>query len=102
MSRKALTDDFTLQDCQGREECCRPMEDIVMSEGSAPPLLERQTRLSAIQGLNLALLINTEDQALCWRIEVKANHVRQFLQELDIPRKLEASGLMGLEIVVLP
>ena len=58
MSRKALADDFAFQDFQRREERCRPMADIIMSEGAATAFLERQTRLRAVQGLDLALLID--------------------------------------------
>ena len=41
MPRKALTNDFALQDFQGREECSRPMTDIIMSECAAAALLKR-------------------------------------------------------------
>src|SRR5215207_3565311 len=102
MPRKALANDFALQDLQGREERRRPVPDIIMSECAAAALLERQTRLSAVQGLDLALFVDTQDQTLLGRIEVEPNHVRQLFQKLEIPGKFETPRLMGLKIVVLP
>ena len=63
MPRKALADDFALQDFQRGEECRCPMSYIIMSERAGTPFLERQTRLRAVQGLNLDLLIDTQNQA---------------------------------------
>ena len=58
MPWKALADDFAFQDFQRGEQRRGPMADIIMSEGAAPAFLERQTRLSAVLGLDLALLID--------------------------------------------
>src|SRR5207245_565036 len=71
-------------------------------EGPATAFLEWQTRLSAVQCLDLALLIDTEDQALVWRVEVKSNHVGQLFQKFDVPREFEAARSMGLKIIFLP
>ena len=67
------------------------MANIIMSERAATAFLERQTRLRAVQSLDLALLIDTEDKALIWRVQVKSNHVGQLFQEFDVPRQLEAA-----------
>src|SRR2546426_8227754 len=97
MARKALANDSAFQDFQSGKECRGPMADIIMSESAAATFLERQSWLSAIQGLNLALFIDTQDQALVWRIEVKAHHIRQFFQKTVIPRELESARSMGFE-----
>src|SRR5258708_25136893 len=73
-----------------------------MSEGAATAFLERQTRLSTVQGLDLALLIDTKDQAPVRWIQVKANHVGQFFQKLYVPREFETARSVGLKIILLP
>ena len=59
MSRKALPNDLAFQNFQGGEKSSRSVTDIVMSEGTATAFLKRQSGLSPVQGLNLALLVNT-------------------------------------------
>src|SRR5574342_144387 len=102
MSRKALADDFAFQDFQSGEQGRRSVTDIIMREGAATPSLERQSRLSPVQRLNLALLIDTQHQAFFRRVEIKANHISQLLQKLNVPRQLESTRSMWLEIVLLP
>src|SRR5205807_977976 len=50
----------------------------------------------------LALLVDTQHQALFGRVEIKTNHIGQFLQKFNVPRQLEITGSMGLEVVLLP
>src|SRR5947208_12197363 len=78
------------------------MAHVIVSVGAAPSLLQRQTWLSAIQGLNLALFINTQDQAFFWRIQIKPNHIGQLFQKIDVPRALETISPVRLQIVFLP
>src|SRR5947207_8183076 len=102
MARKTLADNFSLQNLQSSKEGCCPMADVIMRKCAAASLLERQSRLRPVQSLNLALLINAEHEAFLRRIEVKADHVRQFFKKLNIPRQLEGFRLVRLEIVLLP
>ena len=55
---------------------------VVMGHGAAAALFQRQSRLCAIQCLNLTLLVHAEHQCFLRRVEVKADHVGKFLQEL--------------------
>lgn len=102
MSGKALADDFAFQDLQGGKQRRGPVADIIVSKGAATTFLERQTRLSAIQGLNLALFIDTQDQTFVRRIEVKPDHIGEFFQELFVPGEFESVGSVGLEVMFLP
>src|ERR1700681_1445979 len=65
-------------------------------------LLNWQPRLGAIQGLNLALLVYTENHCLFWRIQVQTHHVGHLLQKLRVARQLESLGAMWLQIVGAP
>src|SRR5205823_3259115 len=58
MSREALANDLALENFQRRKQRRSPVAHVIMSESAATAFVEWQTRLSAVQGLNLALLIN--------------------------------------------
>src|SRR5260370_21309532 len=102
MPWKTLADDFAFQNFQSGEQCRRSVTDIIVSESTATPFLERQTRLSPVQGLYLALLVDAQHEAFFGRVEIKANHIGQFLQKFNVTRQLEITGSMVLKVVLLP
>jgi len=53
----ALANDLAVGDIQGGKQRCRAIALVVVSHGLAPSLLDRQSRLRAVQRLNLALLV---------------------------------------------
>ncbi len=53
-----------------------------------------QQRLGAVQRLDLALFIDTEHQSPLRRVEVEADNVTHFLNELRIARELESLAAM--------
>ena len=57
----------------------------------------RQDRLFAIEGLNLALLINTEDEGSVRRRKVKADDIAYFVDEQRIARQLERLATVRLQ-----
>ena len=59
-----LPNDFAVQHIQGGKEGGRPMSNVVVSVGASTPLLERQPWLGPVQGLNLALFIQTQPLSL--------------------------------------
>ena len=75
---------------------------VVVSHGAAAPFFHRQPRLSALQGLNLALLVHTQDNRLIGRIEVQPHDVGEFLREANIFRELEPFGSVGLKSMSVP
>ena len=63
----AQTDDLTVGGIHGREKGRRSIALIVMSHRGAAAAFERETRLGAIQRLDLALFVATEhDGAFGW------------------------------------
>jgi hypothetical protein len=78
------------------------MAFVVVGEGSATPGLQRQTRLGAVQGLNLALFIDTEDDRILRWSQIDADDVGEFLNEVGILREFEAARQMGFELMVVP
>src|SRR5450759_3859917 len=75
---------------------------VVVSHGSATPLLERQTGLSPIQSLNLAFLIGAEYDGVFRRVQIQPHDRLQLFNELRIVAELECPHQMRLEAVGMP
>src|SRR5262245_11568242 len=75
MARIAFPDHATLDHLQRGKERRGAVALVIMRECSAPTRLEWQSRLSAIQCLNLALFINTEHHRVLRRCQIHAHDV---------------------------
>src|SRR6476469_8970434 len=75
---------------------------VVVGHGSTTSLFHRQSWLSTIQGLNLAFLVDAQDQSLVGRIEIKADHIIELFDKTFVTTELESFGLLGFEAVSLP
>jgi hypothetical protein len=75
---------------------------LVMSHGSSAPLLHRQPPLGAIEGLNLALLIDGQDNGMVGRVDVEADDLVQFSGKLRIVGQLELTDPVRLEAMSTP
>jgi hypothetical protein len=63
MARQAFADDLASRNVERGEQCRSPIALIVMRHGAGTAFLERQARLRAIQGLDLALLVDGEPRS---------------------------------------
>jgi hypothetical protein len=79
------------------EQRCGAMAFIVMRASLHLPGTHRQQRLGAVQRLDLAFLIDADDQRLVRRIQIKPHDIAYFLDELRIGRKFERFGAMRLQ-----
>ncbi len=75
---------------------------IIMCHGSGAAFLQRQARLGPVERLDLALLIETEDDGMGGRIDIEADHVAQLVNELGVVRELELKHPMRLEAMCAP
>src|SRR5205814_6108874 len=66
------------------------------------PLLERQTRLGSVEGLDLALLVKRQNNRVGGRRDIKADDVAELVDELRIIGKLELPNAVRLEAVGAP
>ena len=66
-----LTDHPSIQQVQRCEQGSSSMPLVVVGHGPTAPLLHGQAGLCALEGLDLAFLVNTQDQGLVGRIEVQ-------------------------------
>ena len=77
MPRHALTNHRAVEDVERREQRGRAVPDIIVGHRSGPALLDRQARLSAVERLNLRLLVNRENQAVGRRVEIEPHDIAQ-------------------------
>lgn len=71
----AASDDLTVGCIQRSKERGGSIALVVMGQRLAPPFLKRKARLSAVQCLNLTLLIAREHDGMLRRVEVEAHDV---------------------------
>ncbi len=77
-----------------QSRCSVPL--IVMGHRAATTFLERQTRLNAVQGLYLALLIDAQNYRMLGWIQIEADNVGELLGKLRIGAHFESARQMGL------
>ena len=73
-----------------------------MGHGAAAPLLQRQARLSTVQRLDLAFLIDRQHDGMLRWIDVEADDVADLGGEVWVVGKLELPDLMRPEAVASP
>ena len=79
------------------KQCCRAVTVVVVRAPLDLPHAHRQHRLRAIKCLYLALFIDTDDERILRRAQVKSDDVAYFLDELRIRRELERFAAMRLQ-----
>ncbi len=98
----AIANDLPIESVQSGELGGRTVALVVMGHRAAAARFQRQTRLRSIESLNLALLIDAENQRFIGWIQVQADHVDEFLNELRIAADFERRQTMRLQTVALP
>src|SRR5438552_2251292 len=88
-----------------RVECCeqrgRPVAFVVVCHRSASALLERKSRLRAVERLNLALLIDREHDRSLGRSEIQAHDVFELLGKVRVVAHFECTKQMRLQTMTL-
>ena len=74
---------------RAREQRGRSVPLVVVGHGAGAALLHGQAGLGAVEGLDLALLVDREDDGVGRRVYVKPHHVAQLLHELRVVGELE-------------
>jgi hypothetical protein len=97
-----LGDHAARGDIERGEERGRAMPDVVVCDAFDVAKPERQQRLRAIEGLDLALLIDAQNDRVVGWVEVEPDDVAHLLDEQGIRRDLEMLLAMGLETEGLP
>jgi hypothetical protein len=75
VSLHTRTDHSAVQSIEGGKQSRCSMAFVVVRHRSATSLLQGQTRLGPVQGLDLRLLVHTQDQGVFGGIDIKPDHV---------------------------
>ncbi len=102
MTLHVASDDGASADVKCGEERCCAIAFAIMGHRAEPPLLQRQARLGPVQRLDPGLLINRQDNGVGGRIDIEADNVAQFIDEVGIVGELELPAAMGLKPVRPP
>ena len=98
----AAADHPAVEHVQGGGEGGRAIAFVVVGHGRGLAPLHRQPRLGAVEGLDLALLVDREHDRVRRRVHVEADHVAQLGDELGILGQLEGPHPVRDEPVRLP
>jgi hypothetical protein len=98
----ATADHLAFEHVESGEQRGGAMTLVVMGHGAQTALLHRQARLGAVERLDLALLIEGQDNGVGGRIDIKAHHIAQFLDELGIVGELELTHPVRLQPMRAP
>src|SRR5256884_6507006 len=91
----AVANDLAVERVQCGEQGGRAMAFVVMRAAAAG--FQRQTRLRAVERLNLALFIHTEHQRFVGWVQVQADYVDEFLNELRVGLTLNVEMRCGFK-----
>jgi hypothetical protein len=91
----AMTDDRAVEHVEGREQGGRAVALVIMGHRATAPRPHRQTRLGAVEGLDLALLVDRQHHGMGRRVDVQPDGVPDLGGEMGIARELEAAYLVG-------
>src|ERR1700737_1318637 len=95
-------DDGTVEDVESGEQRGGTVALVVVGHRSGAARLHRQTGLGAVERLDLALLIDREDDGMGWWIDIETDDVAQLVDKLRIGGKLELFHPMRLKAVRTP
>ena len=82
----ALADDEARGDIEGGEQRGRPVPHVVVRAAFGNARHHRQDRLFAVQGLDLAFLVDAENKRPVGRREIKADDIAHLVDEQRIVR----------------
>jgi hypothetical protein len=94
--------DFTSRGIEGGEQGGCAIALVIVRHSCATALLQRQTGLCVVQGLNLALLVDGKDQRVFRRFQIQPDDGLQLLSKVRIVADLEAFDAMRLQSMRAP
>src|SRR3989304_3306405 len=102
MARQAVPDHLAIEHAQGGKQGGRAVAFVVVRHGSATAFLQRKARLGAVQGLDLALLVDAQNQGLVGGIQIEPDDIDELLQEVFVAAEFEGLDQMGFQVVLFP
>src|SRR5260370_42292236 len=84
MALHPLTDDLAFENVEGCEQGRGAMTFVVMRQGPGPALLHRQAGLGAVERLDLALLIDRQNNGVVWRTDIEPDGIQANISPLRV------------------
>jgi hypothetical protein len=100
MMRHATPDDCAMENVERGEQGSRAVALVVVGHGPAFARLQRETGLSAVERLDLAFLIDRDDDRVVRRVHVETDDVLDLGGEGGIGGPFERAQAMGLAMGV--
>ena len=98
----AAPDHGSIEDIERREQRRRAIALVIVGHRPALAGLDRQARLGAVEGLDLALFVDGDDDGVHGRVHVEADDVFDLLREFGIVGAFERAQAMRLETMRVP
>src|SRR6266571_6127972 len=95
MALHVAADDGAIENVERGEQRGRAVALVVVYHCPGATWLHRQPRLGAVEGLDLALLVDREDDGVGGRVDVEADDVPELRGELRVVRQLERPDACG-------
>ena len=92
-----FANDLAAGHVEGGEQRRRAVSPVIVGASLRYAWPHRQNRLGPIQGLNLSLLVGTQNEGPLGRVEIQADDVTHLLDQVRIVGQLERFGAMRLE-----
>ena len=102
MALHTLADDLAFQHIKRCEQRRDAMTLVVVCDGAGTSLLHRQPRLGAVQRLDLAFLIDRENDGVVGRVDVEADDLFELGRKLGIVGQLEPADQMRPQAMSTP
>src|SRR5271156_4890913 len=93
------SDDGAIEDVEGGEQRGGAVTFVVVRHRPGAARLHRQSRLGAVECLDLALLVDRKNDRMGGRIDVEADDVFELIVELRVRRQLKRADEMRRELV---
>src|SRR6516162_3948179 len=101
MALHVAADNGAVENIERGEQRGRAVALVIVRHRSGATWLHRQSRLGAIESLDLALLVDREDDGVGGRVDIETDHIPELVGELRIVRQLECPDTMRRELVGL-
>ena len=94
MTLHVAADHRAVENIEGGEQRRRAVPLVVMGHRSGASLLHGEARLGAVEGLDLALLVDGQNDGVSRRVDIETDHIAQFVDKPGIGGELELLDLV--------
>ena len=102
MAGHAVSDHLAVEHAEGGKQGGRSMAAVIMGHCSTAAFLQGQTGLGSVKGLDLAFLVQAQNQGLLRRIQIQPHDIAQLLDKAFVTAEFKGADQMGLQVVPLP